>query len=40
LKSGTRRVGCLILTWTAGVIALPAVPVLFGILMNAARLPA
>jgi hypothetical protein len=36
LKSGTRRIGCLILTWTAGVIALAGVPVLFRILMNAA----
>jgi hypothetical protein len=36
LKSRTRRIGCLILIWTAGVIALAVVPVLFR--MNAARL--
>ena len=40
MKSRARRLGCLILIWTAGVIALAVVPELFRILMNAARLAA
>jgi hypothetical protein len=40
LKSRTSRIGCPILISTAGVIALAVVPVLFRILMNAARLTA
>jgi hypothetical protein len=40
LKWRTRRIGGLILIWTAGVIALAVVPVVLRILMNAAWLTA
>jgi hypothetical protein len=36
LKSCTRRIGWMILIWTAGVIVLAVVPVLCRILMDAA----